>query len=133
MSGVTCSLRFPGQLNADLRKLAVNLVPFPRLHFFMTGYAPLSSIGTKDYQALTVPELVQQVFDARNMMVAADPRRGKYLTASVIFRGKMSMKEVEDQMHSIKNKNSAYFVPCTLFFCSPYLACVWLISYDDYI
>ena len=34
MSGITCCLRFPGQLNADLRKLAVNLVPFPRLHFF---------------------------------------------------------------------------------------------------
>ena len=30
MSGVTTSLRFPGQLNADLRKLAVNMVPFPR-------------------------------------------------------------------------------------------------------
>jgi tubulin beta len=33
MCGVTCSLRFPGQLNSDLRKLAVNLIPFPRLHF----------------------------------------------------------------------------------------------------
>ncbi|KAK1384501.1 hypothetical protein POM88_022236 [Heracleum sosnowskyi] len=32
MSGVTCCLRFPGQLNSDLRKLAVNLIPFPRLH-----------------------------------------------------------------------------------------------------
>merc|ERR1712013_564075 len=40
ISGVTCCLRFPGQLNSDLRKLAVNLVPFPRLHFFMTGFAP---------------------------------------------------------------------------------------------
>ncbi|GIY92785.1 tubulin beta-4B chain [Caerostris extrusa] len=28
MSGVTTCLRFPGQLNADLRKLAVNMVPF---------------------------------------------------------------------------------------------------------
>merc|ERR1719491_1896660 len=27
LSGVTCCLRFPGQLNSDLRKLAVNLVP----------------------------------------------------------------------------------------------------------
>ena len=40
MSGVTTCLRFPGQLNADLRKLAVNMVPFPRLHFFMPGLAP---------------------------------------------------------------------------------------------
>ncbi len=29
MSGVTTCLRFPGQLSADLRKLAVNMVPFP--------------------------------------------------------------------------------------------------------
>ena len=30
MSGITTCLRFPGQLNADLRKLATNMVPFPR-------------------------------------------------------------------------------------------------------
>ena len=59
MSGVTCSLRFPGQLNADLRKLAVNLVPFIRLHFFMIGFAPLTSRGSQVYRALTVPELTQ--------------------------------------------------------------------------
>ena len=40
ITGTTCSLRFPGQLNCDLRKLAVNMVPFPRLHFFLVGYAP---------------------------------------------------------------------------------------------
>ncbi|MFS8028662.1 putative tubulin [Helianthus anomalus] len=41
MPDVTYCLRFPGQLNSDLRKLAVNLVPFPRLHFFMVGFAPI--------------------------------------------------------------------------------------------
>lgn len=35
MSGITTCLRFPGQLNSDLRKLAVNMVPFPRcVHHF---------------------------------------------------------------------------------------------------
>ena len=60
MSGVTWCLRFPGQLNSDLRKLAVNLIPFPRLHFFMIGFAPLTSRGSQQYRALTVPELTQQ-------------------------------------------------------------------------
>merc|ERR1711966_248527 len=32
ISGVTTCLRFPGQLNCDLRKIAVNLVPVPRPH-----------------------------------------------------------------------------------------------------
>ena len=39
-----------GQLNADLRKLAVNMVPFPRLHFFMPGFAPLTSRGSQQYR-----------------------------------------------------------------------------------
>merc|ERR1712083_1166190 len=96
MSGSTCCLRFPGQLNSDLRKLAVNMIPFPRLHFFMTGFAPLTSRGSQQYRALTVPELTQQMFDAKNMMCAADPRHGRYLTAACLFRGRMSTKEVDE-------------------------------------
>ncbi|RCN27964.1 Tubulin/FtsZ family, GTPase domain protein, partial [Ancylostoma caninum] len=92
MSGVTTCLRFPGQLNADLRKLAVNMVPFPRLHFFMPGFAPLTSRSNQQYRAVSVPELTQQCFDAKNMMAACDPRHGRYLTAAAIFRGRMSMK-----------------------------------------
>ncbi|XP_072873943.1 tubulin beta 8B isoform X5 [Chlorocebus sabaeus] len=109
MSGVTTCLRFPGQLNADLRKLAVNMVPFPRLHFFMPGFAPLTSRGSQQYRALTVAELTQQMFDARNMMAACDPRHGRYLTAAAIFRGRMPMREVDEQMFNIQNKNSSYF------------------------
>ena len=108
--GTTCSLRFPGQLNCDLRKLAVNMVPFPRLHFFMVGFAPLTSRGSQQYRALTVPELTQQQFDAKNMMCAADPRHGRYLTCSCLFRGRMSTKEVDEQMLNVINKNSSYFV-----------------------
>jgi len=111
MSGITCCLRFPGQLNSDLRKLAVNLVPFPRLHFFLVGYAPLSSRQSVNYKALTVAELTQQMFDAKNMMAACDPRHGRYLTASVMFRGaNISSKEVDEQMLSVNLKNTAYFV-----------------------
>ncbi|XP_049797582.1 tubulin beta chain-like [Schistocerca nitens] len=110
VSGVTACLRFPGQLNADLRKLAVNMGPFPRLHFFMPGFAPLTARGSQRYRALTVPELMQQMFDAKNMMAACDPRHGRYLTVAAIFRGRMPMKEVDEQMLNIQNKNSSYFV-----------------------
>jgi tubulin beta len=110
LSGFTCCLRFPGQLNSDLRKLAVNLTPFPRLHFYMVGFSPLTSRGSQQYRALTVPELTQQMFDAKNMMCASDPRHGRYLTASALFRGRMSTKEVDEQMLNVQNKNSSYFV-----------------------
>jgi tubulin beta len=61
MAGTTCSLRFPGQLNCDLRKLGVNLIPFPRLHFFMVGSVPLVANSVASYRNVTVAELAQQV------------------------------------------------------------------------
>jgi len=111
MSGVTCSLRFPGQLNSDVRKLAVNLIPFPRLHFFLVGVAPLTNKGSTDFEKLTVAELTQQIFDPTNMMAQCDPRRGKYLTASALFRGKISTNDVDEQMLKVHQKNQALFVP----------------------
>jgi tubulin beta len=110
MSGVTCSLRFPGQLNADLRKLAVNLIPFPRLHFFMVGAAPLVSLGDRKYAPLTVSELTSQMFSRKNMMAACDPANGRYLTASAIFRGRVSTKDVDDEMLRIQSKDHERFV-----------------------
>ncbi|KAK9886018.1 hypothetical protein WA026_014804 [Henosepilachna vigintioctopunctata] len=110
IAGITTCIRFPGQLNADLRKIMVNMVPFPRLHFFIPGFAPLYSRGSAPYRVISVPELVCQLFDAKNIMCACDIRRGKYLTAASIFRGRMSTKEVDEQMFNIQDKNSSYFV-----------------------
>merc|ERR1712178_330892 len=47
---------------------------------------------------------------AKNMMAAADPHGGRYLTASAMFRGRMSTKEVDEQMLNVQNKNASYFV-----------------------
>ncbi|KAI8431683.1 hypothetical protein MSG28_016157 [Choristoneura fumiferana] len=38
------------------------------------------------------------MFSPGNMMTACDPRHGRYLTVAAIFRGRMSMKEVDEQM-----------------------------------
>lgn len=110
MSGVTTCLRFPGQLNADLRKLAVNMVPFPRLHFFMVGFAPLIAQGTSQYKTYSVSELTQQMFDSKNMMAANDMKNGRYLTVAAVFRGKVSMKEVDEHMLQVQTRNSGWFV-----------------------
>merc|ERR1711977_311562 len=76
----------------------------------MIGFAPLTSRGSQQYRAVTVPELTQQMFDAKNMMAASDPRHGRYLTVAAYFRGKCSMKEIEENMLAVQNKNASYFV-----------------------
>jgi len=110
MAGVSTSLRFPGQLNGDLRKLAMNLVPFPRLHFLAPSYAPIVAPGSRAFQSQSIPELTQSMFDRKNLLVALNPQHGRYLTAATIYRGKVSSREVESAIHDLKIKNSNYFV-----------------------
>jgi len=51
------------------------------------------------------------MFDEKNMMVACDPRKGKFLTASAVFRGQnVATKEVDVYMNALQTKNSPYFV-----------------------
>ncbi|KAK7253822.1 tubulin-like protein [Aureococcus anophagefferens] len=87
----------------------VNMVPLPRLHFFMVGFAPLTSRGSQQYRALTVPELTQQQFDAKNMMCAADPRHGRYLACSCLFRAHVDEggRRADAQRHQ---QGPSYFV-----------------------
>ncbi|XP_033124218.1 tubulin beta chain-like [Anneissia japonica] len=110
MCGVTTCLRFPGQLNAGLRKLAVNMIPFPRLHFFMTSFAPLMCFDNRVYNADTISMLTKQIFNARNMMTACDPRHGRYLSAAAVYRGNVSVCEVDQEIQGVQNKKSNYFV-----------------------
>ena len=55
------------------------MVPFPRLHFFMPGFAPLTKRGDEVYQSNSVAELTTQLFSPKNMMSACDPRNGRYM------------------------------------------------------
>jgi len=110
MAGVTASLRFPGKLNGDLRKLGVNLVPFPRLHFFLISQGPLASKENKGYQLVNVKELVSQVYSPRNFFSNVKPDDGKYMTASLIFRGPMSTQEVDSECKERNTKNSDDYV-----------------------
>jgi tubulin beta len=110
MSGITTCLRFPGQLNSDLRKLSVNMVPFPRLHFFTVGFAPLGTQKSAKFMNYNATELIHQMFSAKNMMAAVHPDHGRYMTCAAIFRGRVSMKEVDHALVEIQHKNSSKFV-----------------------
>jgi tubulin beta len=62
------------------------------------------------YKALTVPQLIYEMFHPKNVMVACDPRQGQFMTVATIFRGKVSPKEVDENLFKIQQKNSSNFV-----------------------
>merc|ERR1712115_454604 len=118
MSGITWALRFSGKLNGDLRKMGVNLVPFPRLHFFLLAQAPLfaqdslkakkNSVGAK--VKLNVQELTDQMFSSRNFLANVKSEDVKYLTASCAYRGQIATQEVDDEIAKVQQKMADDFV-----------------------
>jgi tubulin beta len=105
--GITASLRFSGSLNGDLRKLGVNLVPFPRLHFFLVSQAPLYSKEASQKANLRVSELVDQSYSERNFFANVRLQDGKSLAVAFVFRGSMKTKEVDEAMKKLQNKQGA--------------------------
>ena len=110
MAGITTSFRYPGQHNTDLRKLLTNLVPYPRLKFFLPGFAPLHSrYYDRSYEAITVNSLVKELFDPCYQLSTCDMNSGKYLTCAAIFRGHLSSKEIEKSMYEVQATNKNLF------------------------
>ena len=60
------------------------------------------------YLTMVIVWLVQ-MFSPSNMMTACNPLHGRYLTVASVYRGKMSMKDVEDQTLQYQTKMSRYF------------------------
>merc|ERR1739838_762064 len=108
--GITASLRFPGKLNGDLRKLGVNLVPFPRLHFFLVSQAPLFKKDQGSKIKINVKELTSQAYSARNIYSNVKPDDGKYLAASFVSRGAMSTDEVDKNLEDLQTNKLEDFV-----------------------
>lgn len=110
VSSITASLRFEGALNVDLTEFQTNLVPYPRIHFPLATYSPIISADKVHHEQLTVSELTNTCFEPSNQMVKCDPRRGKYMSCCLLYRGDVTPKDANSAIASIKTKPTIQFV-----------------------
>ncbi|KAH8086096.1 hypothetical protein JL720_7297 [Aureococcus anophagefferens] len=109
-SSLTASLRFDGALNVDITEFQTNLVPYPRIHFMLTSYAPVISAEKAYHEQLSVAEITNSVFEPAGMMTKCDPRHGKYMACCLMYRGDVVPKDVNASVATIKTKRTIQFV-----------------------
>jgi len=110
ISSLTASLRFDGALNVDITEFQTNLVPYPRIHFMLSSYAPIISAEKAYHEKLSVQELTTACFEPVNMMAKCDPRHGKYMACCLMYRGDVVPKDVNAAVANIKTKRTIQFV-----------------------
>ncbi|KYK63775.1 putative alpha-tubulin I, partial [Toxoplasma gondii TgCatPRC2] len=110
ISSVTTSLRFDGALNVDMTEYQTNLVPYPRIHFLLTSYAPLLSASKYRHEQMNVREITVAAFEERNMMAKCCPSKGKYMACCLMYRGDVTPKDVNAAMGTIKSRRDINFV-----------------------
>eukprot|EP00549_Striatella_unipunctata_P015785 CAMPEP_0118707926 /NCGR_PEP_ID=MMETSP0800-20121206/21530_1 /TAXON_ID=210618 ORGANISM="Striatella unipunctata, Strain CCMP2910" /NCGR_SAMPLE_ID=MMETSP0800 /ASSEMBLY_ACC=CAM_ASM_000638 /LENGTH=405 /DNA_ID=CAMNT_0006610917 /DNA_START=117 /DNA_END=1334 /DNA_ORIENTATION=+ len=104
VSSLTASLRFPGTLNVDMNDFPTTLVPYPRIHFLTTSYAPLVTADKAFHEKMTVNDLTTAVLsDPNNFMTKCDVRRGKYMSCCVVYRGDVTPAEVNAAMNKARS------------------------------
>jgi hypothetical protein len=70
-----------------------NLVPYPRIHFMLSSYAPVISAEKAYHEQLSVAEITNAAFEPANMMAKCDPRHGKYMACCLMYRGDVVPKD----------------------------------------
>lgn len=110
VSSITASLRFDGSINVDLNEFQTNLVPFPRIHFPLATYAPVVSAERYNREDLTVTTLTNACFEVANQLVKCDPRRGKYMSCCMLYRGDVQPSDINAVIANIKSKHTIRFV-----------------------
>merc|ERR1711865_1080388 len=110
ISSLTASLRFDGALNVDITEFQTNLVPYPRIHFMLTSYAPVISAEKAYHEQLSVAEITNSAFEPASSMCKCDPRHGKYMACCLMYRGDVVPKDVNASVATIKTKRTIQFV-----------------------
>ncbi|KAL8123700.1 hypothetical protein AgCh_011630 [Apium graveolens] len=99
-----CSLDIERPTYTNLNRLVsqTNLVPYPRIHFMLSSYAPVISVEKAYHEQLSVADITNTAFEPSSMMAKCDPRHGKYMDCYLMYRGDVVPKDVNAVVATIK-------------------------------
>lgn len=114
-STVVNAIQPNGILSSNLQGLITNLIPYPRLHFLRPSISLQSLDGINQYMTPSVSAITNSLFEEENGMVCSNPKNGKYIASSLMYRGDIIAKDVTGAINTVKKKKSINIVdwsPC---------------------
>ncbi|XP_053703017.1 tubulin epsilon chain [Synchiropus splendidus] len=91
---ITSSARFDGSLNMDLNEIAMNLVPFPRLHYLVSSLTPLYTLADVGVLTRSLDQMFSDAFSKDHQLIRADPKRSLYLACALMVRGNVHVSDL---------------------------------------
>ncbi|KPP68825.1 tubulin epsilon chain-like, partial [Scleropages formosus] len=99
---LTSSARFEGSLNMDLNEIAMNLVPFPRLHYLVSSLTPLYTLADINIPVRRLDQMFTDAFSKDHQLIQADPKHSLYLACALVVRGNVQVSDLRRNIERLK-------------------------------
>uniref|UniRef100_A0A8C9WP87 Tubulin epsilon 1 n=1 Tax=Scleropages formosus TaxID=113540 RepID=A0A8C9WP87_SCLFO len=99
---LTSSARFEGSLNMDLNEIAMNLVPFPRLHYLVSSLTPLYTLADVNIPVRRLDQMFTDAFSKDHQLIQADPKHSLYLACALVVRGNVQVSDLRRNIERLK-------------------------------
>ncbi|XP_026175136.1 tubulin epsilon chain isoform X3 [Mastacembelus armatus] len=99
---MTSSARFDGSLNMDLNEIAMNLVPFPRLHYLVPSLTPLYTLADVSVPTRRLDQMFSDAFSKDHQLIRADPKHSLYLACALMVRGQVQVSDLRRNIERLK-------------------------------
>ncbi|XP_028295366.1 tubulin epsilon chain [Gouania willdenowi] len=99
---ITSSARFEGSLNTDLNEIAMNLVPFPRLHYLVPSLTPLYTLADVSVPSRRLDQMFSDAFNKDHQLIRADPKHSLYLACALMVRGNVQVSDLRRNIERLR-------------------------------
>lgn len=104
LSNLTSSMRFEGILNVDLNEITMNLVPFPDLHFLVSGLSPLYTVNNTKLQPRRLDQMFTDCYSHEYQLMSCYPKQSRYLAMGLLVRGPVTFSDVNRNIKKMKDE-----------------------------
>uniref|UniRef100_A0A3P9HWC3 Tubulin, epsilon 1 n=1 Tax=Oryzias latipes TaxID=8090 RepID=A0A3P9HWC3_ORYLA len=99
---MTSSARFEGCLNVDLNEIAMNLVPFPRLHYLVPSLTPLYTLADVNAVPRRLDQMFSDAFSKDHQLIHANPKQSMYLACALMVRGNVHVSDLRRNIERLR-------------------------------